>query len=146
MITLTIVMMLFMGQICPGYDYQVQGVTSVEQALGNIKAAYPDWGASYKVHEFDCSEMSAFVCDYLEACGLEPTLRSGYSKELGYSHAWVECQGHVVECVGLNTVDSFSDWFDYFGQDIECDASEWDWWNSPQIGISDMVARLGGDA
>lgn len=138
MITLSVLLMLYMGHVAP-VDYHIEGVTSVEQALGNIKEAYPDWGASYEAHVFDCSEMSSFVYDYLKACGLEPTLRAGYSEELGCSHAWVECQGHVIECIGLNTVDSYRSWFDYFGQDVEGDASEWDWWNSPAMGLPPLA-------
>lgn len=117
-----------------GADIQDRApAATTEQALVELREIFPDWQGSYVIHEWDCSEMSRLVYDYLQARGLDPVLRCGYSEELGYAHAWVECESHVIECVGLNTVDPFRAWYDYFSQSIEVDASEWDWWDSEYV-------------
>lgn len=140
MVTLSLILMLFMGHVNPAIaeNYHIEGVNTVEQALCNIQAAYPYWNQSYTVNEFDCSEMSAFVYDYLKACGLQPELKFGWNENLdGMGHAWVVCQGHVIECVGLNTVDPIRGWYDGFKCEPgdELGREDLDWWNSPQIGM-----------
>jgi hypothetical protein len=140
-------MLLFMGHISPEYCPQVENVTSVEQALDNIKAAYPNWNASYAKQEFDCSEMSAFIYDYLKACGFEPEIKVGRNREImgNECHMWVECDGHVIEATGLNTVDPFQSWYDALDPVyMEIPDYEMDWWNSPQMGLGEVATKLGG--
>lgn len=42
-------------------------IERTELALDLLNRAYPQWEENYKLDEFDCSEMSAFVSDYLAA-------------------------------------------------------------------------------
>jgi hypothetical protein len=116
------------------------------QAINTLKDIYPKWNNYYKVGEFDCSEMSAFVHDYLNELGIENKLVAGGTKNSG--HAWVMIGDSIyIECTTLSIydrTDSFlwkcykTDHPDYDSYVLYTennwkwqDADEWDWWNSP---------------
>jgi len=130
-----LLMLLQLSAVNPFITIQLEGVNTVDQALTQLNKAFPDWRSNYEPDEFDCSEMSAFVYQYLKACGLNPELKTGYNFREGYGHAWVVCQGRVVESTWLNINRNNA----FYNNLTPCTLggevinNEFDWWNSKYI-------------
>ena len=131
---ITAVMLLTL--ISPATAAELPKAATVEQALNNLKHEFPDWRDNYEANVFDCSEMSAFVRDYLDYCELKPELQVGRGYGVwGYSgwvnHAWVVCQGQTIECTSLK-IRPASQYKDFVIIHFPPGAlpDEYDWWNS----------------
>jgi hypothetical protein len=133
--TFMLLMLLHLAAVNPFVHVHLTDVPTVEVALVQLNQAFPDWEANYKVNEFDCSEMSAFVDEYLDACGLNAEMKTGYNFREGYGHAWVVCQGKTIEATWLqvNTDKSFYDALTPCTMGPKVTANEYDWWNSPYM-------------
>ena len=131
-----LLMLLQLSAVNPFITVQLEGVNTVDQGLTQLNKAFPDWRSNYELDEFDCSEMSAFVYEYLKACGLNPELKTGYNFKSGYCHAWLICGGSIVECTGLYIPQGRDlQWYaDFTPVTLSGDTSkEFDWWNSKYI-------------
>lgn len=122
---------------------QLPKVETVNQALWVLNHQFPDWYENYEEGKFDCSEMSAFVYDYLKYCGLNPQLQHGRGRDVwGYAgwsnHVWVLCQNKNIECVRLQIVpDSYYKGFKL--RYMPYVLYENDWWNSEYLKSKDIV-------
>jgi hypothetical protein len=127
-----ITIMLFLSILSPG-AVELPPAQSVTQAVSEMQTLYPEWQGEYKVNEFDCSEMSAMVYEYLRCEGFKPVIMAGQNSQ-GMGHAWVECDGKIIEATwpGINPDKGHYRQFNYFNPAM-CDATEWDWWNSNYI-------------
>lgn len=118
---------------------QLPKVDTVKQALWVLNHEFPDWNDNYKEGEFDCSEMSAFVRDYLNYCGLDAKIQSGRGEDVwGYpgwsNHAWVICQGQNIECTELKIEpDSLYAGFRRYTLPPSAFPERFDWWNSEYL-------------
>ena len=132
-----LLLLLHTSAINPFTVFQITDVKTVETALVQLNKAFPDWKANYKENEFDCSEMSALVFQYLKACGLNPELKTGYNFREGYGHAWVVCQSKIIEStwLAINPNKAFYDEKVFTPAVINesIAKTEYDWWNSPYI-------------
>lgn len=110
-------------------------IKTVDQGMIELRETFPDWRENYTPGEFDCSEMSAFVYEYLKCCGLEPEIKMGHDIDKGYSHAWVECQGKIVEATQLkiSTDTAFYAEINQYTLISGLKGNEFDWWNSNYI-------------
>jgi len=134
-----LIFLLWVSAVC-GYPVVINGIDTVDQGLAELREAFPDWEENYIEHEFDCSEMSAFVYEYLKCCGLEPELKTGVNEEGTYAHAWVECQGKIIEATWLhvNLDKSFYNSLEEYEMSASKAKNEIDWWNSQYIkGLQD---------
>lgn len=117
--------------------------STVVQALSEIKAQHPGWGNYYKVNKFDCSEMSAYVQDYLSRTVplTYPVLKVGElrmdytdpNSDQVFCHMWVEtAQGDVIEAVSLEVVPIlYHSWYHNTLTPVDLEEvpeSELDWW------------------
>ena len=125
---------LYAAAMNPDLPVHFDNVTTPQQAVAVLNECFPDWGASYKPGEFDCSEMSALVCLYLNACGIEAEVKTGCNWEKKISHAWVEADGTLIEATTL-TIPEDTDFYDQFARHHYkfCKESEFYWWNSTYI-------------
>ena len=98
-------------------------------ALSILREAYPEWRQEYRYGEFDCSEMSSFVRDYLQAWGVDAQLRRGMDLRRGTRHSWVEVDGMAVEATTLQVRSGR--WYDRYNVRFMGDGreDELDWWN-----------------
>ena len=105
--------------------------------MHRLNITFPDWKENYIENEFDCSEMSSLVYQYLKVCGLKPELKTGYNFHEGYGHSWVESRGTTIECTLLNINRNKAFYSKEnlipFIQDEETKKVDCDWWNSKYI-------------
>lgn len=107
--TLIITFTLFLTLVSPTTaTTQLPKANTVNQALTILNHQFPDWQNNYKANEFDCSEMSAFVRDYLIYCNLDAKMQCGRGENVwGYSgwsnHVWVVIDNNNIniECTSL---------------------------------------------
>lgn len=105
-----------------------------EIALDILNRAYPNWSEQYVVNEFDCSEMSAFVDDYLNfwRVDAEPICKMNWETQIG--HRWLEVDGKIIECTILKIVDGDNEFYKQFTTEIiNIKEHEVDWWNNDYI-------------
>jgi hypothetical protein len=143
-----LLMFLHLSAVNPNVTVNLTGVTTVNQGLVQLNRAFPDWRQHYAVDEFDCSEMSAFVYAYFKACGLKPELKIGYNFKpgQGWGHAWVVCQGQIIECTWLKVNRNVAFYRDITPVTVtgEGKEKEFDWWNSGYL-KEQMKPKLGGE-
>lgn len=127
--TWLITIMLFLSVLSPG-AVELPRPPTVADAVHEMQVLYPEWQQQYKEKEFDCSEMSSFVYQYLKCEGFMPIIRTGTNSK-GIGHAWVECDGKVIEATWLK-INPDTNWYHQFNSfnPAACDATEWDWWNA----------------
>lgn len=130
-----LLLLLHLSTVNPIVDVEFTDITTIEQGLTELNRAFPDWRQNYKEGEFDCSEMSALVYQYFKCCGLEPELKVGYNFNEGWAHAWVVCQGEIIESTWLdiNPDKEFYNQIAPCSLTEEAQVTEYDWWNSPYI-------------
>lgn len=106
------------------------------EALEILNKIYPSWEDNYKIHKFDCSEMSAYVSYYLDVCGIKNKIISGYDKESDTAHSWVEVLSEeetiIIESTSLEISEDIK-YYEKFSERHTTDyynETQWDWWNS----------------
>jgi len=106
----------------------IQFQPTVYDVVSEIKSEYPSWTEEYKLSEFDCSEMSAYVSYRLDEVGIENEIVIG--RKHGDYHAWVKTESNTIKCITLDVYDQ-----NHFGgwriTSVVGSKTEWDWWNSP---------------
>ena len=60
-----------------------------------LRAPYSVW--DYEIHEFDCSNMAALLCDDLQSKGYNASIASGSHPNREYGHAWVRVDGKPID-------------------------------------------------
>lgn len=121
-----------------GMDKANAEQVKVSKALELLREVYPDWRHIYRLNEFDCSEMAAFVKWYLDSCGISTHYRVGYNLyHLNIGHIWLTTESGI--CVDGTTLTVMPPaHYDYY--DIQYDFDElknadalknseaFDWW------------------
>ena len=129
-----LILLLHISAVNPSMDIRFDtGANTVDEALTQLNEYFPDWRQNYKEGEFDCSEMSAFVYEYLKCCGLKPEIKNGYSGN--YGHSWVVCDGKNIQCTDLRVVSGTRFCSSLTIREMRDDlkVTEYDWWNSEYI-------------
>ena len=121
----------------------------VGAGLQQIRATV-DFQNVYKIHYFDCSEMSAYLEYYFENVGYDAKIVFGTAGTYGAGHAWVIVYAGTeefrIEPTSLAVISSYEYGASGYSMDsiydsiygIEKDWSgnltEWDWWNTEYVG------------
>ena len=110
-------------------------VTTVRAGVEELNQAFPDWEESYKLGEWDCSDMSSFVCTYFQMNGFNAEMQRGVNAKTGTGHAWVVVDDTIIECTDLkikHLTHSYTKRISRTDTGYKTTAGI-DWWNSTYI-------------
>ena len=129
--------------------YSFASPTTIDQALVVLRTTFPEWQENYVRGEFDCSNMSALVADYLNASGLKAEIKQGMSATTKKAHAWVVCQNNIIEATQLRITKPTNPTYAEYATPVTYSArvmkEQYDWRNSKYIKGKIREVRGGDD-
>lgn len=134
--TALMILLMYFSLLTGAQVYDPTPVATVEQGVEELNQMFPDWHDNYELGEFDCSEMSAFVCTYFKYQGFDAEMHRGRSRFTGLSHAWVVVDGHLIECMTLKIKErtgSYERRIPWKATTRKQNMEDVDWWNSAYI-------------